>query len=46
MRIFDESEVYGVFKRCLREEYGDDLATLLADISAYTEKLLGDEELC
>ena len=45
VRIFDESEVYGVFKRCLREEFHDDVAALLADVAAYAEKLLGDETL-
>lgn len=44
MRIFDESEVYGAFKTCLREEYGNDVESLLGDVAQYASMLLADEE--
>ena len=43
-RIFDKSEVYGIFKSCLRSEYGDDLERILADVADYARKLIDDEE--
>lgn len=45
VRIFDESEVYGLFKTCLREEHGGDLPSLLEDVKAHFQKLLENEEL-
>ena len=39
VRIFDESEVYGVFKTCLRTEYDGDLVPLLAQVSSYAKSL-------
>ena len=44
-RIFDESEVYGVFKSCLREDYDGDVAALIADLSDYAATLIADEDL-
>ncbi len=43
-RIFDKSEVYGIFKSCLRSEYANDLEHILDDISAYARKLIDDTE--
>ena len=43
-RIFDKSEVYGLFKSCLRNEYHDDLQHALGDLTEYTRKLIADEE--
>ena len=46
IRIFDKSEVYGIFKNCLREEYGENLTALLGDLSDYAQSLLDDEAFC
>lgn len=43
-RVFDKSEVYGIFKSCLRSEYSDNLERILADVAEYTHKLIDDEE--
>lgn len=43
-RIFDESEAYGMFKRCLNEEHGGDVAALLERASQYACELLADDE--
>lgn len=42
-RIFDKSEVYGVFKTHLREVCGNDLGKLLADALGYARTLIEDE---
>lgn len=44
VRIFDRSDVYGVFKTCLREEYGGSLESLLSDVSGYAERFLDDAD--
>ena len=44
-RIFDKSEVYGLFKNCLRDEFEGGLAALFEALSAYAHKLIEDEEL-
>ena len=44
-RIFDKSEVYGIFKSHLRETYGNDLASLLADALAYASSLIDDDDV-
>lgn len=44
VRLFDRSEAYGVFKTCLRDEYGNSLEGLLAAVSAYADGLLTDEQ--
>ena len=43
-RIFDKSEVYGLFKSCLRSEYADGIESALADIADFARKLIDDEE--
>ncbi len=43
-RIFDKSEVYGIFKSCLRGEYGDSLERALADVAEYARKLISDAD--
>jgi len=43
-RIFDKSEVYGLFKSCLRSEYGDEIEPALNDIADFARKLIEDEE--
>lgn len=45
VRIFDESEVYGIFKTRLRDEYGGDLPSLLEDVKEHFQTLLVDERL-
>ena len=42
VRILDESEVYGVFKTCLNDEFGGSLERALADVRAYGERFLAD----
>ena len=44
-RIFDKREVYGIFKSHLRETYGNDLASLLADALAYASSLIDDDDV-
>ena len=44
VRILDESEVYGVFKTCLRDEYGGSLERALTEVNAYGERYLSDED--
>ena len=44
VRIFDKSEVYGVFKTCLRDEFGGSFERLLADVTAYCGRYLADPE--
>ena len=43
-RIFDKSEVYGLFKSCLRSEYDDEIEPALDDIADFARKLIEDEE--
>ena len=43
-RIFDKSEVYGLFKSCLRSEYNDEIERALNDIADFARKLIEDEE--
>ena len=42
-RIFDKSEVYGLFKSCLRSEYSDKIEPALDDIADFARKLIEDE---
>ena len=42
-RIFDKSEVYGLFKSCLRSEYDDEIEPALDDITDFARKLIEDE---
>ncbi len=42
-RIFDESEAYGLFKRCLHDEFGEDVGALLENAAAYARELLADD---
>ena len=44
-RIFDRSEVYGVFKSHLRDTCGSDLGKLLSDALAYARSLIDDSVL-
>lgn len=44
LRIFDESEAYGVFKRSLRDDYRGNLARALADAADYANELIADAE--
>ena len=44
-RIFDKSEVYGVFKAHLRDAYEGDLDRLLAEVLEYARKLIEDDAL-
>lgn len=44
-RIFDPSDVYGVFKDSLRDVHGGSLERMLRDISDYGELYLSDPEL-
>lgn len=44
VHIVDASEVYGVFKTCLRDEYDGSLGRLLADVGAYCDRCLADDE--
>lgn len=43
VRIFDQSEIYGVFKRSLRDDFGGSFEKLLADVSEYCRRYLADE---
>ena len=43
-RIFDKSEIYGLFKSHLRNRYGDDIERALADVTAFARKLMDDKE--
>ncbi|HAM15242.1 MAG TPA: hypothetical protein DCP91_05185 [Eggerthellaceae bacterium] len=43
VRIFDESEAYGVFKTCLRDQYAGNMESLLHDVGAYAHRLADDE---
>ena len=45
IRIFDKSEIYGLFKNRLHNEFGDDMEALLNDVSAYARQLFDDDEL-
>ncbi len=42
-RIFDESDVYGVFKNCLAQEYGGSMEKLLADVLTFCDRYLTDD---
>ena len=44
-RIFDKSEVYGLFKSRLREEYRGDLNGALTALTDYARKLVSDDDL-
>ena len=44
VRIFEPGEVYGVFKRCLRDEYDSSFDRLLADLSQFAHRFLDDQE--
>ena len=44
-RIFDKSEVYGLFKSRLRDEYRGDLEAALTALTDYARKLVSDEDL-
>ena len=39
-----DGEVYGVFKRCLRDEYDGSFDRLLADLSQFAHRFLDDQE--
>ena len=43
-RIFDKSEIYGLFKSRLRNGYADNIERALADVAAFARKLMDDEE--
>lgn len=43
-RIFDKSEVYGLFKSCLRSTYAGDLERLFDALAAYVRKLVSDDD--
>ena len=43
-RLFDKSEVYGIFKSCLRSEFDGDLERILADVADYSRKIIGDAD--
>ena len=43
-RIFDESDVYGVFKTCLAQEYGGSMEKLLTDVLAFCDRFLADDK--
>ena len=43
VRILDASDVYGIFKTCLRDEYGDSLERALIAATEFCEKLKTDE---
>ena len=44
IRIRDASEVYGIFKTCLRDEHDGSLEGLLGAVASYCEKYLNDED--
>ena len=43
-RIFDESEIYGLFKRSLRDTYKGEVSPLLEDAARYARELFDDDE--
>lgn len=43
-RVFDKSEVYGIFKSCLRSEFDGNLERALGAVADYARKLDDDEE--
>ena len=43
-RIFDESEIYGLFKRSLRDTYKGEISPLLEDAARYARELFDDDE--
>ena len=44
-RIFDKSEVYGLFKSHLRNQFANDLEAALAALSTFARQLIADDEL-
>lgn len=43
-RILDKAQIYGLFKSRLRSSYHNDFETMLADVMAYAQRLIADED--
>ena len=43
-RIFDKSEIYGLFKSSLRSEYNGDIDRALCDVANYARSLIGNDD--
>lgn len=43
-RIFDKAQIYGLFKSRLRSFYHNDIESALADVTAYAQRLIDDED--